>query len=95
MLAQEGVKRIGEVGIGCNPGITRYMKNLLFDEKIGGTIHLAIGMSYPKPLDKGGGLNQSAIHWDIVCELRKLGNQPGGQLKVNGKLMQEKGIWLL
>ena len=57
------------------------MKNLLFDEKIGGTIHIAIGMSYPVPLDKGGGLNQSPLHWDIVCELRKLGNNPADGLK--------------
>ncbi|MBU2638413.1 MAG: aminopeptidase [Nanoarchaeota archaeon] len=95
MLDLEGAKRIGELGIGCNPGITRYMKNLLFDEKIGGTIHLAMGRSISQPLDKGGGLNKSPLHWDIVCELRKLGNQPGGQLKVDGKLVQEKGIWLI
>lgn len=92
-LAIPGADRIGELGIGGNPGITRYMKNLLFDEKIDGTIHIAVGMSYPEPLDNGGGLNQSALHWDLVCELRKQGGNPGGQIYVDGKLVQENGIW--
>ena len=94
MLAMENAKRIGEFGIGCNYGIQRYMKNLLFDEKIGGTIHLALGMSYALPLDKGGGLNKSPIHWDIVCDLRKNNKNPGGQIKIDGKLVQENGLWL-
>lgn len=95
MLTLNGVKRIGELGIGCNYGIQKYMKNLLFDEKIGGTVHLAIGGAYPLPLDSGGGLNKADIHWDIVCDLRKIGRNPGGQLKVNGKLVQENGNWIL
>lgn len=94
MLAIDGAKRVGELGIGCNPGIQRYMKNLLFDEKIGGTIHLALGMSYPMPLDKGGGKNKCALHWDIVCDLRKNSKNPGGYLAVNGKKVQEDGHWL-
>jgi aminopeptidase len=93
-LAISGADRLGELGIGGNPGVTRYMKNLLFDEKIDGTIHLAVGMSYPEPLDEGGGLNKSPLHWDLVCELRQKGGNPGGQIYVDDKLVQENGIWL-
>src|SRR4029453_19105965 len=57
----EGSRRLGELGIGCNPGITRFMKNTLFDEKIDGTIHLALGNGLPHV----GGTNQTEIHWDI------------------------------
>jgi aminopeptidase len=62
----EGARRLGELGIGCNPGITRYMKNTLFDEKIDGTVHVAVGNGFPDP----GGTNDSTIHWDIVKGLR-------------------------
>ena len=64
--SDEGARRIGELGIGCNPGITRYMRNTLFDEKIGGTVHIALGQSYTDL----GGTNESGIHWDIVKDLR-------------------------
>ena len=63
----EGARRLGEFGIGCNPGIPRHMKNTLFDEKMEGTVHLAIGTGFPQI----GGLNKSAIHWDMVKELRE------------------------
>ena len=53
---------LGEFGIGCNPGIQRYMKNTLFDEKMYGTIHLAIGAGLPTI----GGKNRSSVHWDMV-----------------------------
>ncbi len=94
MLALEGVKRLGEFGIGCNYGIKNYMKNLLFDEKIGGTIHLALGESYFRDLEDGGGLNEAKIHWDLVCNLRKTDDNPGGSIYVNNKLVQENGIWV-
>jgi aminopeptidase len=81
----EGARRLGELGIGCNPGITRYMKNTLFDEKIYGTIHLAIGRGFPQL----GGKNVSAIHWDIVKDVRR-----NGRIEVNGELVQENGEWL-
>lgn len=93
MLALSGVKRIGEFGIGCNYGIRDYTKNLLFDEKIGGTVHLAIGDSYKEPLDNGGGKNEGEIHWDLVCELRKINGFPGGEIYVDGKLVQKDGFW--
>ncbi len=82
----EGARRIGELGIGCNPGITRAMKNVLFDEKIAGTVHIALGQSYTKV----GGLNTSSIHWDIVKDLRQ-----GGRIELDGELVQENGVWLI
>ena len=82
----EGSRRIGELGIGCNPGITRPMGHVLFDEKIDGTIHIALGQSY----EKVGGKNQSSIHWDIVKELRT-----GGRIELDGKPVQENGSWLI
>lgn len=74
---------VGELGIGCNPKIKKYTNNLLFDEKIGGTIHLALGAAYK---ENGGG-NDSALHWDIVKNMKK------GRIMVDSKVIQEKGIW--
>src|SRR5262249_43666249 len=80
----DGSRRLGELGIGCNPGIKRYMKNTLFDEKIDGTVHLALGFGFPNL----GGKNESALHWDIVKDLRN-----GGRIEVDGQLVQENGAW--
>ena len=92
-LSGEGMKGIGELGIGCNPGIAIYKKNLLFDEKIDGTVHIAVGRSYSYPLKNGGGTNKAEDHWDLVCELRKIAGQPGGQIYVDDELVQKNGIW--
>ena len=81
----DGARILGEFGIGCNPGIQRYMKNTLFDEKMFGTVHLAIGAGF-KTL---GGTNESTVHWDMVKDLRQ-----GGQLLCDGELVQENGRWL-
>ena len=81
----DGARRLGELGIGCNPGISRHMKNVLFDEKIDGTIHLAVGSSYRFT----GGTNESAIHWDMVKDLRE-----GGRILCDGDLVQENGEWV-
>jgi aminopeptidase len=81
----EGARRLGELGIGCNPGITRHMKNTLFDEKIYGTVHLAVGNGFPFL----GGTNTSVIHWDIVKDLRQ-----GGELYTDGELVQRAGEWV-
>jgi len=81
----QGARRLGELGIGCNPRIQRFMKNVAFDEKIDGTVHLALGNSYSFT----GGTNESAIHWDIVKDLRT-----EGQIYVDGKLVQDQGRWL-
>ena len=81
----KGSKFIGELGIGCNKQIDRFTKNLLFDEKIGGTIHLAFGMAYTECKGK----NQSGLHWDIVCDLRR-----NGQIIVDNKVIQRNGKWI-
>ncbi len=70
--------------IGCNPGITRAVKSVLFDEKINGSIHLALGQSYGKL----GGTNESSIHWDIVKDLRR-----GGRIELDGQVVQQDGEW--
>ena len=64
-----GARFLGEFAFGNNPRVTRSIRNTLFDEKIGGTVHLALGNSYPET----GGLNHSALHWDMVCDLRHSG----------------------
>jgi len=79
----ENASYIGELGIGCNPKVTKYTNDLLFDEKLDGTIHLALGMAYK---DNGGG-NDSAIHIDIVKDMHK------GRIVVDGKVIQENGKW--
>lgn len=93
MLGLKGAKRIGELGIGCNYGLKRYVKDLLFDEKIGGTVHIALGDSYKDPLSRGGGKNEADTHWDLVCELRRVNGFPGGKIYVDGKLVQRNGVW--
>jgi aminopeptidase len=80
----EGARVLGEFGIGCNPGIQRHMKNTLFDEKMDGTIHLAVGAGIPF----AGGKNKSATHWDMVKDLRR-----GGQIYCDGERVQERGEW--
>jgi aminopeptidase len=78
----DGARRLGELGIGTNYGIATGTKEILLDEKIGGTIHMAVGMSYPET----GGTNSSAVHWDMVCDLRS-----GGALVVDGIELQRDG----
>jgi aminopeptidase len=80
----EGARVLGELGIGCNPGIQQHIKETLFDEKIYGTIHLAIGQSLPTI----GGKNVSSVHWDMVKDLRQ-----GGRIECDGELVQENGAW--
>jgi aminopeptidase len=82
----KGARYVGEFSFGTNPGIQRFTKNTLFDEKIGGTIHLALGKGYPET----GSKNRSAIHWDMVCDLRQ-----GGRVLVDGKLFLEDGKILI
>lgn len=77
-----GARFLGELGIGTNPHIQRPTGSILFDEKIGGTVHLALGQSYKET----GGQNSSAIHWDIICDLRR-----GGQILLDGEVFQENG----
>jgi aminopeptidase len=83
--ADEGARTLGELGIGTNYGIPRATKNILFDEKLGGTVHLAVGRSY----EKTGGKNESSVHWDLISDLRE-----GGELYADGELLQRDGEFL-
>lgn len=78
----EGARRIGEFAIGTNAAIQRFTRNTLFDEKIGGTIHMALGAS-PR---ESGGVNESGVHWDIVNDMRD-----GGKIYADGKLIYKDG----
>ncbi|WP_345452412.1 aminopeptidase [Deinococcus aluminii] len=82
LATDPGARRLGELGIGTNDGIQTPTGNILFDEKIGGTVHLALGRSYPET----GGVNASAIHWDLITDLRQ-----GGRLSLDGEVVQEGG----
>ncbi len=77
-----GARRVGEFAFALNPGIQRFTKNILFEEKIGGTVHLALGKGYPE----SGSKNDSALHWDMICDLRKK-----GEVYVDGRLFQKNG----
>ena len=81
-----GARRLGEFAIGTNFGVDRYTGNTLFDEKIGGTIHLALGASIPD----SKGVNQSSVHWDIVH-----GMQQGGEIWIDGELFYRAGEFLV
>ncbi|UCH27846.1 MAG: aminopeptidase [Trueperaceae bacterium] len=80
-----GARFLGELGIGTNYRIKTPTRSTLYDEKIGGTIHLALGRSYPET----GGKNDSAIHWDMICDLRS-----GGAIYLDGELFQENGLFV-
>jgi aminopeptidase len=80
----EGARRLGEFAFGTNPGIQKFTKNTLFDEKIGGTLHMALGRSYPET----GGVNESALHWDIVFDLRQ-----GSEVTVDGQPFSKDGVF--
>lgn len=81
----EGSRRLGEIAIGTNYGIQKFTKNMLFDEKIGGTVHAAIGMSIPGT----NANNPSSIHWDMLCDMRECGKIYG-----DGELFYENGQFL-
>jgi aminopeptidase len=82
----EGARRLGEFAIGTNEGITKFTGEILFDEKIGGSFHLALGAGYPET----GSVNESAIHWDMVCDLRQ-----GGEIRVDGDLLFKNGAFVI
>lgn len=86
IATDEGSGRVGEFAFGTNMGVDRFCNDILIDEKIGGTVHLALGRSYPEC----GGKNNSAIHWDIVKDLRI-----GGSVQVDGTTVLENGEFLL
>ncbi len=83
MLDQdEGGRCLGELALGTNYSITEYTRNTLFDEKIGGTFHAALGAAYPE----SGGKNKSGLHWDMVGDLR-----PGGIVRIDGEVLTKNG----
>jgi len=84
-----GARYLGEFGIGTNRQIQRHVKNTLFDEKIGGTVHFALGRAYERTVPEGEERNDSGIHWDIVQDLRY-----GGRIFLDGELVQKNGEWV-
>ncbi len=91
MLDQDpGARNLGEIAIGTNYNIQRYSKNTLFDEKIGGTFHAAVGAGYPE----SGNSNESGLHWDMVCDLRPPEGGAagsGGTITVDGEVISQDG----
>ncbi len=81
----EGARRVGEFAFGLNDAVSLFTRNILFDEKIGGTVHLALGTAYPET----GGLNRSALHWDMICDLRS-----GSEIYADGELVYRDGAFL-
>jgi aminopeptidase len=86
LLKIEGADRLGETAIGTNYEITRFTKNMLFDEKMGGTIHMALGLN---PIPETGGLNKSALHWDILKDMKK-----DGEIYADDELFYKNGSFL-
>jgi len=82
----EGSRYLGEFAIGTNEGIDRFTGQILFDEKIGGSFHMALGAGYPET----GSKNQSAIHWDMICDLRD-----GGEIWVDGEILYRDGKFVV
>jgi aminopeptidase len=78
----EGSRFVGEFAIGMNTGIQRFTRQILFDEKIAGSFHLALGAGYPET----GSINKSSLHWDMICDLRA-----GGEIRVDGALLYKDG----
>lgn len=81
-----GARVLGEFAFGLNYGITRFTKNILFDEKIGGTVHLAVGAAYPET----GGTNTSGLHWDMICDMRA-----GSEVWADGEVIYRNGSFLV
>lgn len=80
--SDEGARFLGEFAIGTNYNIKRFTKSILYDEKIGGTIHMAVGLGYPKT----GSVNKSSIHWDFICDMRD-----ESEILVDGELFYKNG----
>lgn len=81
----DGARILGEAAFGLNYGITQFTRNTLFDEKIGGTMHMALGASYPET----GAKNDSSLHWDMVCDLRQ------GEVYADGELCYKEGKFII
>ncbi len=86
IAVDDGARRAGEFAFGLNEAVTSFTREILFDEKIGGTMHLALGTAYPET----GSANRSALHWDLICDLRG-----GGEVYADGELCYRDGAFLL
>ncbi len=82
----DGSRYLGEFAVGTNKQMDRFIKDILFDEKIGGTIHMALGAGYPNT----GSVNESSIHWDMLCDMRD-----GGKIIIDDELFYESGKFLI
>jgi aminopeptidase len=80
-----GARVLGELGIGTNYGITHFSKNMLFDEKMGGTVHFAVGAGFPEC----GGKNESGLHWDMLCDMAD------SEITVDGELFYRNGKFMI
>jgi aminopeptidase len=80
-----GARRLGEFAIGTNEGVDRVTRNVLYDEKMAGTIHCALGQTYAQT----GGTNQSSVHWDMVTDMR------AGRITADGELFYENGRFVI
>lgn len=85
LKSDEGASGVGEFAIGTNYNIKQFTKNTLFDEKIGGTIHIAVGAS----IGEAGGVNKSSIHWDMICDMHE------GEIYADGELFYKNGKWII
>jgi len=85
----EGSRRLGELGVGMNRGIDRITDQILFDEKMGGTVHLALGRAYDTNLPDDEEGNDSAVHVDLITDMR----QEGTRLEVDGDVIQRDGVF--
>lgn len=81
-----GARRLGEFAIGTNTDIQQFTGSILFDEKIGGTVHMAVGEGYPQT----GSTNRSGVHWDMICDMRD-----GGEIEVDGEVFYRNGKFLI
>lgn len=85
VAVDDGARRVGELAFGLNDAVRVFTRNILFDEKIGGTMHLALGSAYPEC----GGTNRSALHWDMICDLRTR-----AEVYADGELVYRDGRFL-
>jgi aminopeptidase len=85
IAVDDGARRLGELAFGLNDAVSVFTRNILFDEKLGGTMHLALGTAYPEC----GGTNRSALHWDMICDLRS-----GSEVYADGELVYRDGRFL-
>lgn len=86
IFSLQGARRFGEAAVGTNYGIDRMTRNILFDEKMGGTVHLAIGQSYLQ----AGGKNESPVHWDMITDMTD-----GGEIYADGEKIYQDGRFLI